>query len=416
MFFRDVKRIGRYDRTVAAPPDKSISVRAVVLCAYAVGQSTVNNISLCDDVMSAVSCVRSLGATVDIEGNTAHITGAPFRSATLDCGNSATTARLLAGLLAGLNGVFELVGDESLSSRSMERIITPLSAMGGRVTGSNGRLPLTVVGSALGGIEYFMPINSAQVKSAILLAGLNSARPVTVTEKLKTRDHTEIMLKKLGAAVFVDGNAVTLSPSILYGDTIDVPGDISAAVYPICLALATSGSCTVKNVGLNKTRTAVLDILRSAGADVTAQNVTDGDEPRGDIVVRGGSKLKPFDISGDDVAAAIDEIPALCALACFIDGRSVVRGAGELRVKESDRIKSVVGALSALGADITETDDGIVINGGKPLKHGVVETYGDHRIAMSAAIAAAAGGGARIVNADCVSVSYPHFFEEVIGT
>ncbi|MDE6200695.1 MAG: 3-phosphoshikimate 1-carboxyvinyltransferase [Clostridiales bacterium] len=409
-----VPKLNSYDKTLMSTPDKSISVRAVILCSYAVGKSEVRNLSLCADVLSAVDCMRALGASITLEGNTAHVIGAPFRSCSLDCGNSATTARLLIGLLSGLNGVFGIDGDESLRARPMRRIIDPLRLMGARIEDTDGHLPVRVIGSALGGLEYFMPISSAQVKSALLLAGLNCSSSVTVTEKVKTRDHTEIMLSKINGEVSVADNTVTCRNSVLFGNDITVVGDISAAAYPLAAALALHGSCTVKSVGLNPTRTAFINVLRKIGARVSIDNFTDCDEPYGDITVSGG-KLRPIIIGENEVPLLIDEIPVLCALACHIDGVSVIEGAGELRHKESDRINTTVAALRSLGADIDQRGDSIVVCGGKPLVFGKVDSYGDHRIAMAAAVAAAAGEGCVIQNADCVAVSYPSFFEEVIG-
>lgn len=412
-----VKPLSRtgYTADIVCPPDKSISIRAVILSAYAVGKSVIKNISMCGDVMTAADCMRRLGAELEFRGGDLHVIGAPFVSAELDCGNSATAARLLTGLLSGLNGVFRLNGDGSLSKRPMKRITDPLTVMGARIESSGGCLPLKIIGSALNGIEYFMPVSSAQVKSSLLLAGLNAANTVTVTEKFKTRDHTEKMLRAMGANISIVENTVKLAPGILYGNDITVPGDISAAAYHICLALATKSKCTVRGTGINETRIGFLNVLRRIGAHISVSNERSAEEPIADLTVVGDRKLKPINIGECEVPAVIDEIPALCALACFIDGTSVIDGASELRCKESDRITTVVNALKSLGADIYETADGIVINGGGELSFGKVDPCGDHRIAMAAAVAAAAGGGAEIIGAECVSVSYPAFFKEVIG-
>lgn len=410
-----IKKLDSYNCEIDCMPDKSMSVRAVLFNAYAEGEATVKNLLLSDDVLSAVDCARRLGASVEIDGTTAHIVGKPFGSCALDCGNSGTTARLLIGLLSAINGVYTLDGDASLRSRPMKRVIEPLKNMGARITDTNGHLPVTVTGSALDGISYQMPIASAQVKSALMLAGLNASGAVTVTEPAKSRDHTENMLRAMNAAVTVDGNTVTVEPSVIYSKSMTVPGDISSAAYPICLALSVKGGrCVVRNVGINPTRTGIIDLLRSIGADIRYRNAVMSAEPVADIEVS-QSELKPFVIEGELVPRLIDEIPVLCALACFIKGKSVVKDARELRVKETDRIASTVAALSALGADVTATDDGMIINGGKPLKYGVVNSELDHRIAMSAAVAGAAGNGVKIIDADCASVSYPNFFGEVIG-
>ncbi len=410
MSFVTVKSLSHYDRTVFCPADKSISVRAVILAAYAQGESVIKNLSLCDDVYSAIDCVRRLGASVETVGSEARIVGARFSGCKLDCGNSATTARLLIGLLSGLNGVYELDGDESLRSRPMRRVIEPLAAMGANIRSDDGRLPVKVVGGALRGCDYTLPVPSAQVKSALLLAGLNASSAVTVGNCGATRNHTENMLAAMGASVRASDNEACVAPSVLHAADLTVPGDASSAAYPICLALALRGRCTVKNVGINETRTAYIALLRSVGADIEYKNVVTGAEPTADICVSGGAS-RPFVIDENLAPRLIDEIPVLCALACFINGKSVVRGAGELRFKESDRIKTTVQALRALGADIAETDDGIVVCGGKKLGFGTVDPHGDHRIAMSAAVAAATGGGARITGSECVSVSYPDFFK-----
>lgn len=411
-----INKLDGYDKTVMCMPDKSMSVRAVLFNAYAEGTAVVKNLLLSDDVMSAVDCARKLGASVELNGTTAVIKGAPFCGGELYCGNSGTTARLLIGLLSGLNGVFVIDGDESLRSRPMRRVTEPLRAMGAKIYDNDGKLPVKIVGAPLDGIEYDMPVASAQVKSALLLAGLNAARSVTVNESVKTRDHTENMLRDMNARIAVKGNSVTVAPSLIYARDFDVAGDISSAAYPMCLALCVDGGrCTVKNVGINKTRTGILDVFKDIGAAVEFENEKCGAEPVADITVENGNKLKPFVIDGELVPRLVDEIPVLCALACFIDGTSVVKGARELRVKETDRIVSTVTALKALGADIEATDDGMIVRGGKKLSFGTVDPKLDHRIAMSAAIAGAAGAGVRLLDPDCAAVSYPDFYKEVIG-
>lgn len=414
MGVKTVNRLDGYDKTIVCPPDKSVSVRAVILGAYAVGRTTVRNLSLCADVLSAVDCMRRLGADIKLDGTTAYIAGAPFHGAKLDCGNSATVARLLAGLLSGLNGVFELTGDESLLRRPMARVIEPLVAMGARIQHTDGKLPVKIIGSPLKGTEYALPVPSAQVKSALILAGLNAVGRTRVVQPVAVRDHTERMLAAMGGDINVDGNAVEIGQCALRAVETEIPGDVSSAAYPICVALCTGGKCTVKNVGANPTRTGLFDVLKSIGADMIVENRRVGVEPLCDVTVRGGRVLRPLVVDGRTVARVIDEIPALCALACFIDGISVIDGADELRVKECDRIKATVSALRSLGADITETEHGMIINGGKRLSFGTVDPCGDHRIAMAAAVAACAGNGADIIDAECVGVSYPNFFKEII--
>ncbi len=409
-----VNRLGGYDRTVKCMPDKSISIRAVLFNAYAVGKSIIRNLLLSDDVKSAIDCVRRLGAEVELNGDVAVVTGAPFKSADLDCGNSGTTARLLIGLLSGLNGVFTLDGDNSLRSRPMRRVTDPLKAMGANITDTDGKLPIKIIGSQLGGLDYEMPVASAQVKSALLLAGLNADKKVTVIEPSPTRNHSENMLGCMNAKIVTEGNKVSISPSVLYSHDFDVPGDISSAAYPICLALMVKGGrVTVKDVGVNPTRTGLIDLLVGAGAHIEYVNRRGSVEPICDLKVK-YSALKPFTVEGDLVPRLIDEIPVLAALACFIDGVSVIKDAKELRVKETDRIATTVDALKNLGADITATDDGMIIKGGKPLRFGTVDSKLDHRIAMAAAVAGAAGNGVKIIDPDCASVSYPNFYKEVV--
>lgn len=411
-----VEKLSEYSRVIDCMADKSISIRSVLFNAYATRESaTVKNLLLSDDVLSAIDCVRRLGARVELDGTTAKIEGRGFRSAELDCGNSGTTARLLMGLLSGINGKYTLNGDVSLSSRPMKRCVEPLSLMNADIVDTNGRLPVTVRGRALKGIEYEMPVASAQVKSAIILAAVNAFGTTVIHEKIKSRDHTETMLHGMGADISVRGNTVTVNRSIVTATDFTVPGDISSAAFPICLALSIKGGrCVVKNVGINPTRTGILDVLKSCGANITLKNTHAGAEPRADICVE-QSALMPFTIDSSIIPRLVDEIPVLCALACFIDGVSVVKGAQELRAKEADRIKATVAALGALGADITETQDGMIVRGGKPLHFGRVDSMFDHRIAMSAAIVGAAAQGVEILGGDCASVSYPGFYKEVTG-
>lgn len=409
-----VKKSNGYDRVVRCPADKSISVRAVILCSVAHGQSVVKNISACDDVMSAISCMRRLGAEIEIIGTTAYITGVEKpQSAVLDCGNSATTARLLTGLLCGCDGEWTVTGDGSLSARPFDRVAEPLAKMGAKLSGD--RLPVKITGAKLRGGSFVMSVPSAQVKSALLLAALNADGVTTVKEPIPTRNHTEIMLSDMGANIEVDGDTVRVERSVLSRIETTVPGDVSAAIYPIAAALCIPGGrCEIAGVGCNPTRTAYLDLLRSMGADITVENIRGGKEKTCDIVAR-SSRLSPFCISGKkSVASMIDEIPMLCGIACFTDGKSVVCDADELRVKETDRIKSTVSALSALGADIKETPHGMEICG-RPLFFGTADPRGDHRIAMTAAVAGACGNGVTVIGADCASVSFPNFYGEVLG-
>ncbi len=409
-----VEKLTAYNRVIDCKPDKSISIRAVLFNAYAHGSAKVTRLLASDDVLSAISCAKRLGAKIEFDGACATVVGDKFSSAKLDCRNSGTTARLLIGLLSGLDGTFEITGDKSLSTRPMRRVITPLDLMGAVIYDNDGKLPVKITRSHLTGIDYEMPIASAQVKSAILLAGLNAQDAVTVREKIKSRNHTETMLSAMNADISVDGNAVTVKPSVLISHDFVVPGDISSAAFPICLALSIKGGrCVVKNVGVNPTRMGLFDVLKRMGADLRYLDYAGGAEPYADVEVK-YSALRPFEITHNEIPYLVDEIPVLCALACFIDGVSRVSGAGELRVKETDRIKTTVAALTALGADIEETEDGMIIRGGKPLRFGTVDPKLDHRIAMTAAVAGAAGGGVTIIDPECAAVSYPNFYKEVV--
>lgn len=412
-----VSKLDRYNGVLRCPPDKSISVRAVLLGAVSSGATLVRNISLCDDVKSAIACVCRLGAKVRVFGNDILIKCNRIRStARLDCGNSATTARLLTGLLSGFDGVYTIDGDKSLRRRSMVKLIDALRPMGAKIESTDGRLPIKITGARLKPIEYRMQTPSAQIKSALLLASLSVPDYVTIIEMVKTRDHTERMLSRMNGDILIDGNTVRCRKSRLSGCCYTVPGDVSSAMYPITLALCVNGGeCNVFGVGLNKTRTAALEILRRIGADIRVSGIRNlNGEPCGNIRVR-HSALGTINLNGDDAARVIDEIPALCALASHIDGCSAICGVGELANKESDRIATTVAALNALGCNAERQGDDITVIGGKPLAFGTVESCGDHRIAMSAAVCAAAGNGGVITNAECVAVSYPGFFGEVIG-
>lgn len=404
-----------YDRIVTAPPDKSITHRAVLFNALCPGEAAVVNPLLGEDCLSTIDCMRRLGAEIEV-GERIWIRGAKPRSADLYAGNSGTTMRLLMGALAGTGGTFTLDGDASLRSRPMERVSEPLSRMGASVGLTNGRAPVTVVGRALHGIEYTSRVASAQVKSAILLAGLRAEGATKVTEPLRSRDHTERMLAAMGAEIRVDGCSVTVSRSVLSPVDVTVCGDISAAAYALVLAACIpDGKVTVRNVGVNPTRDGILEVLRSCGAELTMERDDGACEPYADITLRHGP-LKPFKIDGTIVPRLIDELPALAVLACFIEGESVISGAAELRVKESDRIETTVNNLRRLGADAEATADGMVIRGVGRLRGGAsIDPALDHRSAMSMAVAMAASeAGGRIEHPEIAAVSYPRFYEEVI--
>ena len=358
--------------------------------------------------------MRSLGAKIEVEGDTVIIEGCPdFKSSHLFVGNSGTTFRLLCGLLAGKDGNFTLDGDDSIRSRPMDRVIKPLERMGAKITSKSGYAPVSIEGNDLMGIHYDMPIASAQVKSAILLAGLNADGETVVNEQVVSRNHTEIMLKSMGADIETLGSTTKIRRSNLNSVSLTVPGDISSATYALVLG-AVSGRATVKGVGVNPTRDGIISVLKDVGAYIEYDNYNNDGEPIADVTVK-KTVLKPFVIGKEIMPRLIDEIPALAVLACFIEGESVITGAQELKVKESNRIDTTVRALRALGADVTATDDGMVICGKGYLDGGaIVDSYGDHRIAMSMAVAGALSKkGATVLSAECCAVSYPDFFRLV---
>ncbi len=405
-----------YNRTIITPPDKSITHRGIMFSALCHSNVKVHNALLGADCISTMECAKAMGASVSLDGNTVSIKGVDPSSASLDVGNSGTTMRLMSGLLAGQIGKkFTLDGDDSIRKRPMDRIITPLCQMGAEIFGKDNKSPLTIIGKPLNAIDYQSPIASAQVKSAILLAGLKADGITSVTEPIRSRDHTERMLSYFGAKIDVNDTKVSVQAGEIKPQDINVVGDISSATYPLVLTASIKGGrVVVKNVGLNKTRDGLLRVLDMCGATFAITNITSDLEPCGDIELR-YTKLKPFTITGELVPLLVDEIPALAVLACSIEGESRICGAGELKVKESNRIDTIVNNLKKLGADIEATDDGMIIRGGKQLQGGAtIDPSHDHRIAMSMAIAGAISkDGAIIKNAECASVSYPNFYSIV---
>jgi 3-phosphoshikimate 1-carboxyvinyltransferase len=419
------------------PGDKSVSHRAAILAALSTGATRISNFSTSADCNSTLRCLAQLGvrvrreaASVEIEGAGLSFTHAP--AAALDCGNSGTTMRLIAGVLAGQNFTATLTGDASLRSRPMRRIIEPLELMGARITSHEGRAPLVIEGrGALRAIEYEMPVASAQVKSCVLLAGLNARGRTTVVERRgATRDHTERLLEWFGIEIetTTDGaarDAQSHAPAISLsgGETprardVEVPGDISSAAFFIVAAALLDGSeLRIEGVGLNPTRTQLLDTLRSLGVNLKVENVTTrSNEPVGEIIVGGTGSLAPVRDSanvlrGSMIAGLIDELPILAVAGTQVEGGLSIRDASELRVKETDRVRAVCENLRAMGAQVEEYDDGLFVHGRTRLRGARVKSYGDHRIAMAFAVAALiAEGETEIEGADCVSVSFPEFF------
>ena len=401
---------------ITPPGDKSISHRAFLFGALARGKTTIHGALESEDIMSTSQAVQTLGIEVRKDHDVWVVTGGTLQEphAIIDAGNSGTTARLLSGVCAGIHGVTILTGDKSLVRRPMGRVITPLEKMGARFLARAGRyLPMAIHGGDLAGISYDMEIASAQVKSSLLLAGLSAEGTTTVREPLKSRDHTERMLAYFGAPPLVKGNTVSISGGRkLIAREISVPSDPSSAAFPAVWAAATPGSeVLIKNVCINPTRTGFLHVLERMGADISIENIREtAGEPVGDIVVKGRT-LHATTIQGEEIPTLIDEIPILVTAACLAQGRTEIKDAAELRVKETDRVAAMVQGLTALGASVTEKDDGMTIEGPMLLHSGSVQTFSDHRIAMSFHILARAFDiDVQLDDTDCVNISYPNFF------
>ncbi len=406
---------------VCVPGDKSVSHRAVIFGSLAQGRTEIEGFLFGEDCLSTVSCMRQLGVTVDITEEKVSVDGVGLTGLRepdniLDAGNSGTTARLLLGVLAGQPFYTVLTGDSSLRRRPMSRVTKPLAQMGAVISGRSGGalLPLSVQGRVLASIKYTSPVASAQVKSAVLLAGLFADGETTVVEPEKSRDHTERMLAAFGAAVDVKGNSVTVKGRPrLVGRTVRVPGDISSAAFFLVAASIVPGSnLLVRNVGINPTRTGIIDVLTEMGADMEFINERDeSGEPVADIRVK-AAPLRGVEIGGEIIPRLIDELPVLSIAALFATGETIVRDAAELRVKETDRIAAMTDELGSLGADIEARDDGFIIRGGRLLTGGPVKSHDDHRVAMSLCIAALGAGIAITLDSpDCIAISYPSFIE-----
>ena len=417
----------RVDGVAVLPGDKSISHRAALLNSIASGTSHVSNFCEGDDRDSMLRCLRGLGASITrhalcqvtesdecyrIEGRGPALTEP---ASVLNAGNSGTTMRLVTGLLAAQPFFSVITGDRSLRSRPMKRIADPLVRMGASIAGrSDGSLaPLAIRGGSLQGIEYEMEVASAQVKSAILIAGLHADGETTIHQGSFSRDHTERMMGAMGADLETNGLTVSVRRSELSAVDVRVPGDISgAAPWLVAACCHPDGRIRLPGVGINPTRAGSLDILRSMGANVRIENVREEDgEPVADLVAE-SSELRATEIAGDLVPRAIDEIPALALAACFANGSTVIRDAEELRVKESDRIRATVEGLSSMGAKVEETPDGMVIQGGRALSGAECASFGDHRIAMAMGVAGLlASGQTTVTDAEAADVSYPRFWD-----
>lgn len=403
------------------PPDKSISHRAAILGAMARGVTVARPFLRSEDCLSTLGCLRRLGVEIQLDGDTLTVRGmgpegwrAPRE--TLDAGNSATTMRLLAGALAGRPFRSEITGDDSLKRRPMGRIVRPLRLMGAEIQalGEGERPPLVIRGGGLRGIEHRMEVDSAQVKSALLLAGIQAEGETRILGGRSSRDHTERMLLLMGADLsFAGEDVLVIRGSELEPAEIDVPGDLSSASFLLAAAALVPGSrLAIRGVGLNPTRAGFLSVLNSMGALVFESGYREVcNEPRGDLEA-GSASLSGVEVEGWRIPALIDEVPLLAVLGCRARGETVVRGAGELRVKESDRIAAMCGELRKMGAPIEELPDGFVVHGPADLRGARVDSHGDHRIAMSLAVAALCAEGETVISGwECVDISFPGFLE-----
>lgn len=412
----------RLEGSVTPPGDKSISHRVALFNALAQGSARITNYAPGRDCASTLHCLQALGVPIERDGP--HTLVVHGRGGTLEeppdvlnAGNSGTTMRLLAGVLAGQPFLSILTGDQSLRSRPMDRIVKPLSQMGAHIWGRQGNrlAPLVIRGGNLHGITYTLPVASAQVKSCILLAGLFAQGETVVVEPAPTRDHTERLLQAMGARLLRDGLTVRLTPSPLRACDVQVPGDLSSAAYWLVAAVCHPyARVTVRGVGINPTRTGIVDALRQMGACLEITNLREeGGEPVADITAS-SSALEAIEVKGDMVPRLIDEIPILAVAACCAKGTTLIRDAQELRVKESDRIATMVRELRRMGADVDELPDGMRIRGPVPLHGAVCRSYGDHRVAMSLAVAGLLAKGKSVIQgAECASISYPPFWEHL---
>lgn len=400
------------------PGDKSISHRAVMLGALAEGETTITGFLAGEDCLATIACFRDMGVTITRQGSTVQVQGAGLRGLQqpkqpLYVGNSGTTIRLLLGILAGQAFPSVINGDASIQKRPMARVAKPLRLMGARIDSAGDLAPLTVSPAEnLTGIDYLLPVASAQVKSSLLLAGLYAKGVTSVTEPAPSRDHTEIMLEAFGVPIKRQGLTASVEgPVVLRGRTIAVPGDISSAAFLLVAALIIPHSeVIIRKVGINRTRSGIIEVLQAMGGNIEVlQHENQLTEPVADIIVR-SSKLRGVAVAGDMIPRLIDEIPVIAIAAAFAEGETVIRDAAELKVKESNRIAAMVQGLTAMGADAGELDDGLVIRGSNSLHGAQINSRGDHRIAMAFAVAGlAADGETTIDEEECIPVSFPGF-------
>ena len=413
----DIKKLKSARGILTVPGDKSISHRAVMLGSLADGTTEITGFLQGADCLSTIDCFRNMGIQIDVNGENVTVHGKGLHGLKkpekmLYTGNSGTTTRLLCGILSAQSFDTEITGDASICKRPMGRVTKPLSLMGARI--ENEYCPLYIHGTSLNGIDYNMPVASAQVKTAIILAGLYAEGETVIHEIEKSRDHTELMLGAMGADIKVNGLDITVKKTgNLSPVKADVPGDISSAAFFMVLgAVMPNSEITIKNVGINPTRTGIIDILKDMGADILLQNTRiSAGESVADITVK-SSSLHGTTIGGSIIPRLIDELPVIAVAAAVADGETVIKDAQELKVKETNRIRAVVDEFTKCGIDITETDDGMIIRGGKSFRGADFKTYGDHRMAMSLTVLAQmVDGNSTLDDSECVNISYPGFFD-----
>ena len=424
-----VRAVSNLKGTIRVPGDKSISHRSIMFGALAEGVTHVTGFLAADDCISTMHCFEALGVEIErlseseLKIHGVGVKGLMEPSVILDTGNSGTTTRILTGILAGQNLFAVMTGDASIRKRPMARVVEPLRLMGAQIWGRGGGtyVPLAIKGAALKGITYDVPVASAQVKTCLLMTGLLADGETILTEPSKSRDHTERMLELFGARLSIEGNRYTITGGQqLKAAQVDVPGDISSAAFFMVAALIAGDSIvTIENVGVNPTRTGVLDALDAMGAGIELANRSNlSNEPRASLLVS-GRQLNAITIEGDLIPRLIDEIPIIAVAATQAHGTTTIRDAGELRVKESDRIAALTQELRKMGANIEELEDGMIINGPTPLKGARVNSHGDHRIAMSLAVAGlAAEGETTVEDSEAIAISYPEFertLSELVG-
>lgn len=413
-----IRKIKKANGEIKVPGDKSISHRSIMLGSLAEGKTEINGFLPGADCLATIDCFRKMGIRIDTNGENVTVFGnglyglkAPDE--TLYTGNSGTTTRLLCGILSGQDFDSVITGDNSIQKRPMGRVVKPLSLMGAKI--ENEYCPLYITGTRLHGIDYKMPVASAQVKTALILAGLYADGETVIHEIEKSRDHTELMLTAMGADLSVDKLDIHVKGTHkLSAIKTDIPGDISSAAFFMVLGLIMPNSeITITNVGINDTRTGIIDVLKAMGGNISIENYrTSAGEPVADITVR-SSSLKSTVIGGDIIPKLIDELPIIAVAAVFADGTTVIKDAQELKVKETNRIRAVTDEFKKCGIDISETDDGMIIKGGKPISGADFKTYGDHRMAMSLTVLAQlADGTSTLDDSECACVSYPTFFED----